>query len=122
MESCRKFSTIAARSPQFLHRKSCIAFFAAGISHGKLKIVNGKIKRGKNELGFVVTFWVCAGMKTEIRDAAENFGEEFFRAAFDYGGATLICELFNSMLKSGILREDLEYKNCRLDLTLTGKL
>jgi hypothetical protein len=76
----------------------------------------------KNEMGFVVTFWVCAGMKTKIRDSAEDFGEEFSRAAFDYDGATLICELFNCRSKSGILREDLEYKNCPLDLTLTGKL
>jgi hypothetical protein len=73
-------------------------------------------------LGFVVTFWVCAGMKTKIRDAAENFGEEFFRAAFDYDGGRLIWELFNCILKSGILREDFEYKTCPLDLTLTGKL
>ena len=61
-------------------------------------------------------------MKTRIRDGAENFGEEFFRAAFDFHRATLICELFNSTLKSGILPEDLEYKTCRLDLTLIGKL
>jgi len=61
-------------------------------------------------------------MKTEIRDAAENLGEEFFRASLDHDRATLICELFNSTLKSGILREDLEYKTCPLDLTLTGKL
>lgn len=61
-------------------------------------------------------------MKTRIRDAAENFGEEFFGAAFDYDGASLICELFNFRLKSGILREDFEYKHCPLDLTLTGKL
>lgn len=34
-------------------------------------------------------------MRTRIRDAAENFGEEFFRAARDFGGARLISELFN---------------------------
>jgi hypothetical protein len=61
-------------------------------------------------------------MKTRIRDAAGNFGEEFFRAAFNYDGAMLISELFNCISKSGILREDLEYKTCPLDLTLTGKL
>jgi hypothetical protein len=61
-------------------------------------------------------------MKTKIRDVAENFGEEFFRAAFDYDRATLISKLFNCRSKSGILREDLEYKTCPLDLTLTGKL
>lgn len=61
-------------------------------------------------------------MKTRIRDAVDNFGEEFFRAAFDFGGARLISELFNCISKSGILREDLEYKTCPLDLTLTGKL
>jgi len=61
-------------------------------------------------------------MKTKFRDAAENFGEEFFRAAFDHDGAMLISKLFNCMSKSGILPEDLEYKNCPLDLMLTGKL
>jgi len=61
-------------------------------------------------------------MRTKIRDAAEDFGEEFFRAAFNYDGVMLICKLFNCISKSGILREDLEYKNCPLDLTLTGKL
>lgn len=61
-------------------------------------------------------------MKTRIRDAAGNFGEEFFRAAFNYDGARLISKLFKCRSKSGILREDLEYKTCPLDLTLTGKL
>jgi hypothetical protein len=61
-------------------------------------------------------------METKIRDAAENFGEEFFRAAFDSEGARLISKLFNCRSKSGILREDLEYKTCRLDHMLTGKL
>jgi hypothetical protein len=61
-------------------------------------------------------------MQTEIRDAAENFGEEFFRAVRDHDGTRLILELFNDRVKSGILPEDLEYKNCPLDLTLTGKL
>lgn len=31
--------------------------------------------------GFVVTFWLCAGLLTEIREAAENFGEEIFSNA-----------------------------------------
>jgi len=61
-------------------------------------------------------------METKIRDATENFGEEFFRAPFNYDGAMLIFKLFNCRSKSGILREDLEYKNCPLDLTLIGKL
>ena len=61
-------------------------------------------------------------MRTKIRDAAENFGEEFFRAAVYYDGVMLISKLFNCISKSGILRQDLEYKNCPLDLTLTGKL
>jgi hypothetical protein len=61
-------------------------------------------------------------METKIRDAAENLGEEFFRAAFDSDGARLISKLFDCRLKSGILREDLEYKNCPLDLMLTDKL
>jgi hypothetical protein len=34
----------------------------------------------------------------------------------------LICGLFNLRSKPGILSEDLEYKNCALDLTLTGTL
>ena len=72
--------------------------------------------------GFVVTFRVYAGMQTKIRDEAENSGEEIFRATRDHVGATLICKLFNSRVKSGILPEDLEYKTCPLDLTLTGKL
>jgi len=49
----------------------------------KIKNPDRKITCRKDELGFVVTFWVCAGMKTKIRGAAENFGEEFFRAAVD---------------------------------------
>jgi len=73
-------------------------------------------------LGFVVTFRFFAGMQTEIRDAAGNFGEGFFRAVRDHDETRLILELFNDRAKSGILPEDLEYKNCLLDLTLTGKL
>jgi hypothetical protein len=61
-------------------------------------------------------------MKTKIRDAAENFGEEFFRAEINHDGGRLICDLFNHRVKSGILREELEYKNCPLDHTLTGRL
>jgi hypothetical protein len=26
--------------------------------------------------GFTVAFWICAGLRGEIRDAAEKFGEE----------------------------------------------
>jgi len=32
-------------------------------------------------------------METKIRDVAENFGEEFFRAAFDFDGARLISKI-----------------------------
>ncbi len=60
------------------------------------------------------------GMQTEIRDGAENSGEEIFLAARERDGTTLISKLFNDIGKSGILSEDLEYENCRLDLTLTG--
>jgi hypothetical protein len=62
------------------------------------------------------------GTKTKIRDGAEDFGEEFFRARRDHNGAILICGLFNDEVESGILPGDLEYKSCLLDLTLTGKL
>jgi hypothetical protein len=58
-------------------------------------------------------------MQTEIRDGAENFGEEIFLAKRERDGTTLISKLFNDIGKSGILSEDLEYKTCRLDLTLT---
>lgn len=46
--------------------------------------------------------------------------KKFFREMRDRDGAILICKLFNFRVKSGILPEDLEYKNCTLDLTLTG--
>lgn len=61
-------------------------------------------------------------MQTKIRDDADKSGEEILRAARDHFGVTLICRLFKLRVESGILPEDLEYKNCRLDLTLTGKL
>ncbi len=60
-------------------------------------------------------------MQTEICEAAENFGEEFFREMRERDGIMLISKLFNDILSSGILPEELEYKNCLLvDLTLTG--
>ena len=43
MKSCRKFSTIAANSSQPAPRKVSSHFLAAGILHGKLKILNRKI-------------------------------------------------------------------------------
>jgi len=35
------------------------------------------------------------GMRTEIRDDAEKFGEEIFRVARENARTTLICKLFN---------------------------
>ena len=46
-------------------------------------------------MGFVVTFWTCEGMRTEICEAAENSGEEIFRTLRDHFGTSLIFELFN---------------------------
>jgi len=71
-------------------------------------------------MGFDVTFWACAGMRTEIREAAENFADEIFRAMRDRDRARLICDLFNDRGNREIFSEDLEYKKCPIDLTLTG--
>jgi hypothetical protein len=46
-------------------------------------------------LGFVVTFRVCAGLRGEIREGTENFGEEMFRVLRDRVEARLIWKLFN---------------------------
>jgi len=46
-------------------------------------------------MGFDVTFWACAGMRTEIREAAENSTGEIFRAMRDRDRARLIFNLFN---------------------------
>ncbi len=79
-----------------------------------------KISSRELRLGFVVTIRVCAGMRTELREATENSGEEIFRELCDRVRTTLISNLLNDRGKLGILPEDLEYKNCPLDLTLTG--
>ena len=50
-------------------------------------------------------------MRTDFCERAEYFGEEFFRANREHDGATLICDLFNHVSKSGILTGDFEYKN-----------
>lgn|GEM_PF-1820520 len=50
-------------------------------------------------------------MRTDFCELAEDFGEEIFRAKRERNGATLICDLFKVTRKSGILPEDLEYKN-----------
>jgi len=46
-------------------------------------------------MGFDVTFWACAGMRTEICEATENFGEKIFRAMRDDTRTTLIFDLLN---------------------------
>jgi hypothetical protein len=61
-------------------------------------------------------------MQTKICDGADKFGEEIFRVTRVHSGVSLICNLFKLIVKTGILPEDLEYKTCRLDLMLTGKL
>jgi len=71
-------------------------------------------------LGFDVTFWACAGMRTEICEATENFGEKIFRAMRDDTRTTLIFDLLNDNANQEILPKDVEYKNCPTDLTLTG--
>jgi hypothetical protein len=71
-------------------------------------------------MGFDVTFWACAGMRTEIREAAENSTDEIFRAMTDRDRARLIFNLFNDRGNREIFSEDLEYKKCPIDLTLTG--
>jgi hypothetical protein len=71
-------------------------------------------------LGFDVTFWACAGMRTEICEAAEKFANEIFRASRENNGVTLIFNSLNVRRCKEILPEDLEYKNCPIDLTLTG--
>ena len=61
-------------------------------------------------------------MLTEIRERMENSGEEIFHAFQNRDGTRLISKLYNDRGRLRILSEDLEYKNCLLDLTLTGKL
>ena len=77
------------------------------------------IKSEKLVLVLSVTFWFRVGLRTEFCDHAEKNGEEKFSCASKRNGATLKCQLYNDRSKSGILPEDLEYKNCPLDLTLT---
>ena len=67
-----------------------------------------------------VTFWVSTGMRTKIREASEKFGNEIFRAVRENTRTRLIFNLINVYANQEILLEDLEYKNCPLDLTLTG--
>jgi hypothetical protein len=66
-----------------------------------------------------VTFWVSTGMRTKIREAAEKFGNKIFRALHENTRTRLIFNLINVYADQEILLEDLEYKNCPLDLTLT---
>jgi hypothetical protein len=47
-------------------------------------------------------------MQTEIREAAENLGDEFFRAMRDRDGATLIFILITDRGSEDILPEDPE--------------
>jgi len=70
-------------------------------------------------MGLGVTFWFSLVLRTEFRDHVEKIGEEIFSFILKCHGVTLKCELYNHQSKSGILTEDLEYKNCQLDLTLT---
>lgn len=70
-------------------------------------------------LGVIVTFWLCVVMSTEFRDHVEKFGEEIFRAVRKTRRTRLKCKLYNHSFKTEIFTEDLEYKTCRLDHTLT---
>jgi hypothetical protein len=60
------------------------------------------------------------GVRTDFCDHAEKNGEEKFSFNSKKYRATLKLELYNDTRKSEVLTEDLEYKNCPLDLTLTG--
>jgi len=70
-------------------------------------------------LGLIAALWQCMGMRTRFSEHAENFGEEIFFSRSERVRKTLKCELYNHRTKSGILSEDLEYKNCQLDHMLT---
>jgi hypothetical protein len=59
-------------------------------------------------LGFVVTFWTCAGLQTEIGEGAENFGEEFF--LFRHG-QTLYSKYFTYEENCEFSREILSTKH-----------
>ena len=61
------------------------------------------------------------GVRTEFCDHAEKKGEEKFSFISKKNRATLKFQLYNLTGKSEVLTEDLEYKNCPLDLTLTDK-
>jgi hypothetical protein len=58
-------------------------------------------------------------MRTRFSEHAEKFGEEIVFAKPEHVRTRLKCELYNHRNKSRILTEDLEYKNCQLDHTLT---
>lgn len=58
-------------------------------------------------------------MRTKFCDQAEEFGEKKNSRKPKFNGATLKSESYNDRKKSGNFAEDLEYKNCLLDLTVT---
>jgi hypothetical protein len=62
------------------------------------------------------------GIRTDFRDAADNFGRKKFLAIEFRDEVTLISELFIYVENRDFYPEDLEYKQCPLDLTLTGML
>ncbi len=108
-----------------MYTKSLATTFSGFLFHPLAQIRELRIRIQnfrEHSLGFVVTFRVCKGMQTIIRDGTENFGREFFRALRESHRTKLISNLPSDKVKSGILPEDLEYKNCLLDLTLTDML